>query len=64
MRFAICVLLAVAVSCSVADAISEGSFAEAYRERVWPHYESGEFGSFEGQAGVRIAYAKYEVGSE
>jgi lysophospholipase len=64
MRFSICVLLAVAVSCSAADAISEGSFAEAYREKVWPHYESGEFGSFEGQAGVRIAYAKYEVGSE
>jgi lysophospholipase len=60
----ICVLLAVAVSCSVTAAISEGSFTEAFRERVWPYYESGEFGSFGGQAGVRIAYAKYEVPSE
>lgn len=64
MKRPLCVLLAVAVSCSVAAAISEGSFTGAYRERVWPYYESGEFGSFGGQAGVRIAYAKYEVPSE
>jgi hypothetical protein len=55
VKRSILVLLAVAVSCSVADAISEGYFAEAYRERVWPYYESGEFGLFGGQAGVRIA---------
>ncbi len=64
MKLSITVLLAVVVSCPVAAAVSEGSFTEAYRERVWPYYESGEFGSLGGQAGVRIAYAKYEVPSE
>lgn len=60
----ICVLLAVAALVPVADAISEQGFAEAYREKVWPYYESGEFGSFVGQDGVRIAYAKYQAAPE
>jgi len=58
------VAVVVAVSVSVAGAISELSFSKAYREEVWPYYESGEFGSFGGQNGVRIAYAKYQAASE
>ncbi|MFH1143516.1 MAG: alpha/beta fold hydrolase [Candidatus Eisenbacteria bacterium] len=64
MKFLFWILLAVAVSCSAAGAVDESSFDEAYRDQVWPYYESGEFGSFGGRAGVRIACVKYEVSAE
>jgi lysophospholipase len=64
MRLLIGTLLVLAASGSIAGAISEGDFAKTYREEVWPYYTSGEFGSFGGQAGIRIAYASYEVAAE
>ena len=45
-------------------AVSEEGFARAMAKEVWPHFNAGEFGTFTGQGGVEIAFAKFEIARE
>ncbi len=64
MKASVCVLLLVAASSASAGAIDERGFADAYREKVWPYYEAGVFGSFAGEGGVRIAWVMFRAARE
>lgn len=64
MKALLCGLMALALICPVAIAISEQGFDETYWKEVWPYYKQGELGWFEGQAGVRIACISYQVSPE
>lgn len=60
-RASIGVLLALLWVCPTASAIDERDFDATCLAEVLPHFQSGEFGSFAGVAGVRIAHARFEV---
>jgi lysophospholipase len=64
MKTMICCVVALLFSCAAAHAVSEQGFAETLRDEVWPHYETGAFGSFMGVDSVRIAWGKFEAPSE
>lgn len=54
----------LAVLPGTAQGISEVDFEQGYDTQVRPYFESFEFGSFAGAAGVQIAYAVHEVENE
>ena len=53
------ILAAAALLTPTMNAIDQSDFERDYENLVRPYFETGEFGSFVGEAGVEIAYAAY-----
>lgn len=61
MRLLFRILTLSWVCCCPVGAIEEEGFSATFRDQVWPHYLTGEFGTFGGHDDIQIAYAAFPV---
>jgi len=64
MKQVVAILIILPLGLISAGAISEDDYQAQFDQLVWPHYTTGEFGTFEGTGNLSIAYAKFEEGAD